>query len=152
MIHSSTRESTKLGAVPTRFIQDPTGALALQATGTGADPTTASLMLTNPHGDITATIPNTTNAPAAQISAINTTDEYGNVLTPPGPTPYGWEGANQRSTDDQAGLIQMGARQYNPATGRFLSLDPITGGNPNPYSCVRGSGVPRSSGRRVAVM
>lgn len=124
------------GGAWTRFIHGPGGALAMQAqgTGTGTDPTSANLMLINPHGDITATIPNTTNVPAAQVSGINDTDEYGVVQTPPGPTPYGWVGAAQRSTDDQARLILMGARQYNPATGRFLTLDPTPGGNPNPYT------------------
>ncbi len=106
----------------------------MQITGTGTDPTSAELMLVNPHGDIAATIPNTTNVAAAQVSGVNDTDEYGIVETPPGPTPYGWEGAAQRSTADQAGIIQMGARQYNPTSGRFLTLDPIPGGNPNPYT------------------
>jgi hypothetical protein len=27
----------------------------------------------------------------------------------------------------------MGVRLYNPATGRFLSVDPVPGGNANPY-------------------
>ncbi len=129
---------SETGGSWTRFAGGPDGSLALQitgaGTGTGTGSTSAELMLVNPHGDITATIPNTTNVPAAQMSGINDTDEYGNVENPPGPTPYGWEGAAQRSTADQAGIIQMGARQYNPSTGRFLTLDPIPGGNPNPYT------------------
>ncbi len=125
---------SQTGGSWTRFVHGPDGALALQITGTGTGPTSAELMLVNPHGDITATIPNTTDVAAAQVSGINDTDEYGNVQTPPGPTPYGWEGAAQRSTADQAGIIQMGARQYNPTSGRFLTLDPIPGGNPNPYT------------------
>lgn len=28
----------------------------------------------------------------------------------------------------------MGVRLYNPATGRFLSLDPVPGGNDNAYT------------------
>ncbi len=129
---------SETGGSWTRFAGGPDGSLALQitgaGTGTGTGSTSAELMLVNPHGDITATIPNTTNVPAAQMSGINDTDEYGNVENPPGPTPYGWEGAAQRSTADQAGIIQMGARQYNPASGRFLTIDPVPGGNPNPYT------------------
>jgi RHS repeat-associated protein len=42
--------------------------------------------------------------------------------------------AANRSDDSLAGLILMGVRLYNPATGRFLSVDPIPGGNANPYT------------------
>ncbi|MGH3569484.1 MAG: RHS repeat-associated core domain-containing protein [Pseudonocardia sp.] len=45
---------------------------------------------------------------------------------------YGWLGAKQRSTTD-TGLLLMGARLYNPTTGRFTSVDPVVGGNANPY-------------------
>ncbi|MDZ7577682.1 MAG: RHS repeat-associated core domain-containing protein, partial [Candidatus Nanopelagicales bacterium] len=47
---------------------------------------------------------------------------------------YGWLGAYQRPTSQATGLIQMGARPYNPVTGQFLSTDPIRGGNANPYT------------------
>ncbi|MDZ7578510.1 MAG: RHS repeat-associated core domain-containing protein, partial [Candidatus Nanopelagicales bacterium] len=47
---------------------------------------------------------------------------------------YGWLGAYQRPTSQATGLIQMGARPYNPNTGQFLSTDPIRGGNQNPYT------------------
>ncbi|MFG1876488.1 RHS repeat-associated core domain-containing protein [Sphaerisporangium sp. NPDC049003] len=32
-----------------------------------------------------------------------------------------------------AGLVLMGARLYNPATGRFLQTDPVAGGSSNAY-------------------
>jgi RHS repeat-associated protein len=47
---------------------------------------------------------------------------------------YGWLGAKQRSTNDLASPTLMGVRQYNPATGRFLTTDPIPGGNANTYT------------------
>ncbi|MDZ7578513.1 MAG: RHS repeat-associated core domain-containing protein, partial [Candidatus Nanopelagicales bacterium] len=47
---------------------------------------------------------------------------------------YGWLGAYQRPTSTATGLIQMGARPYNPNTGQFLSTDPIRGGNANTYT------------------
>jgi RHS repeat-associated protein len=31
-------------------------------------------------------------------------------------------------SDDLADLVLMGVRLYNPATGRFLSVDPVVGG------------------------
>jgi RHS repeat-associated protein len=47
---------------------------------------------------------------------------------------YGWLGAAQRSGNALAGLVVMGVRLYNPATGRFLSVDPVPGGNANAYT------------------
>jgi hypothetical protein len=35
----------------------------------------------------------------------------------------------------------MGVRLYNPTTGRFLSVDPIAGGNANPYEYCSGDPV-----------
>ena len=46
---------------------------------------------------------------------------------------YGWLGAKQRSTAE-TGILLMGARLYNPATGLFTSLDPVYGGNDTPYT------------------
>jgi RHS repeat-associated protein len=45
-----------------------------------------------------------------------------------------WLGTAQRSTDNLADITLMGARLYNPTTGRFLSVDPIAGGNANSYT------------------
>ena len=47
---------------------------------------------------------------------------------------YGWLGGHQRSTDTVGGLTLMGARLYNPVSGRFLSMDPVPGGNDNTYT------------------
>ena len=47
---------------------------------------------------------------------------------------YVWPGAQQRSADTLGGLILMGVRLYNPATGRFPSTDPVIGGGANRYS------------------
>ncbi|MDP4013604.1 MAG: RHS repeat-associated core domain-containing protein, partial [Candidatus Nanopelagicales bacterium] len=55
-------------------------------------------------------------------------------VTASGGDRYGWLGAYQRPTSQATGLIQMGARPYNPNTGQFLSTDPIRGGNQNPYT------------------
>jgi len=120
----------------TKFLTDPPGGLTLTVTGTAtsSDVDSVEMSLVNPHGDVSATIPNTENVAAEDISAINATDEYGQPTTPNPPTTYGWEGAAQRSRDTLPGLILMGARQYNPTTGRFLTTDPVPGGNANTYT------------------
>ena len=53
-----------------------------------------------------------------------------------GDASFGWEGSHSKSyqhTDDIA-TIEMGDRQYVPLLGRFLSVDPIPGGNANDYN------------------
>jgi len=62
-------------------------------------------------------------------------DEYGNPADGQARR-YGWLGSKQRSSDDLGLLTLMGVRLYNPATGRFLSVDSIPGGTDNPYAYV----------------
>ncbi|MDQ1713838.1 MAG: hypothetical protein QOE45_3288 [Frankiaceae bacterium] len=91
---------------------------------------TATLQLTNLHGDVVATASTSTSAggPASTFEAT----EFG---TPRGATGtrYGWLGGKQRAADTPGGLSLMGVRLYNPATGRFLQTDPVYGGSANPY-------------------
>jgi RHS repeat-associated protein len=64
-------------------------------------------------------------------------DAFGRVLqdTSPGFQPFGFAGGLY---DADTGLVRMGARDYDPATGRFTSKDPIlfAGGDPNLYGYV----------------
>lgn len=71
-----------------------------------------------------------------------TYDEFGNVLTDtnPGFQPFGFAGGLY---DSDTGLTRFGARDYNPATGRWLSKDPIgfRGGDSNLYRYVNNNPV-----------
>ncbi|GIF10045.1 RHS repeat-associated core domain-containing protein [Actinoplanes teichomyceticus] len=90
--------------------------------------------IVNLHGDIVATrLPNT-----AGLAATYITDESGRPTTAGTKPRYGYLGAYQRSGDNAGGLITMGVRLYNPSTGRFLSTDPVYGGNANAYEYCNG--------------
>ncbi|MFJ6139013.1 polymorphic toxin-type HINT domain-containing protein [Kitasatospora sp. NPDC092286] len=55
------------------------------------------------------------------------TDPFGNVRGTP-PTPDSWAGGKGfvgGTKDDTTGLTTLGARHYDPATGRFISPDPL---------------------------
>lgn len=64
-------------------------------------------------------------------------DEYGVVIqdTNPGFQPFGFAGG---ITDAHTGLIRFGARDYDPASGRWTGKDPLLvgGRQPNAYSYV----------------
>ncbi len=64
-------------------------------------------------------------------------DEYGRITqnTNPGFQPFGYAGG---LLDDHTGLVRFGARDYDPATGRWTAKDPIgfSGGYTNLYEYV----------------
>jgi len=89
------------------------------------------------HGDVLRTT--TPSATLAPDGVGVWTDEYGRVLDATGSLTtgprYGWLGGKQRATDTGAtGLTLMGVRLYSPIIGRFLSTDPVYGGNANTYT------------------
>ncbi len=116
------------GAAVTRSVESASGDLAATTSKTGD----TVLQLTTIHGDVALQLPlDTTQAPTALDY-----DEYGNPRNTQNPTRYGWLGGKQRSTETLTGLTLMGIRLYNPTTGRFLSTDPVYGGNANAYEYV----------------
>ncbi|WP_334123066.1 hypothetical protein [Glutamicibacter sp.] len=89
------------------------------------------LALSNPHGDVVATILVTGTGAGQGISGWSQYDEYGNQLSEPvntGATSYGWHSADQRAIDTSR-LTLMDARPYNAVTTLFASRDPVEGGN-----------------------
>ncbi|POX43747.1 sugar-binding protein, partial [Streptomyces sp. Ru71] len=109
----------------TRNVDGLDGNLAATTTKTGG----TILQLENLHGDIALQLPLDTSIPATVLD----NDEYGNPRPGQPTTRYDWLGGKQRSTETLTGLTLMGVRLYNPTTGRFLSTDPIPGGNANAY-------------------
>lgn len=125
-------EDTTTGAL-TRNVTSASGDLAA-TTGKAGD---TVLQFTTVHGDVALQLPLTTGkAPVALDS-----DEYGNPRSGQAATRYNWLGAKQRSTETRSGLTLMGVRLYNPKTGRFLSTDPVYGGNANAYEYCTGDPV-----------
>ncbi|MFF2521445.1 DNRLRE domain-containing protein [Streptomyces liangshanensis] len=90
---------------------------------------TAVLQLSNIHGDVTIQLPLDT----AQAAVAQSYDEYGNLEADTAATRYGWLGTAQRSADSATGTVLMGLRLYDPSIGRFLSVDPVLGGNDDAY-------------------
>ncbi|MCA1844427.1 MAG: hypothetical protein LC792_14805, partial [Actinobacteria bacterium] len=90
----------------------------------------------NIHGDVMATA---VCAGAKQGTTLSY-DPYGQALNgvpdnSAAKFDYGWLGQHQRGLEHAAGIatIEMGARQYVPARGRCLEVDPVEGGSANDY-------------------
>jgi RHS repeat-associated protein len=83
-------------------------------------PAGVTSVITDPHNTGTHNINTATGA----ITATRRTNPFGQPRTSTGT----WQGSHGfvNGTQDPTGLTQLGARAYDPTTGRFTSPDPIT--------------------------
>ncbi|WP_037607338.1 RHS repeat-associated core domain-containing protein [Streptacidiphilus rugosus] len=104
------------------------GSLAAEVSGAGT-----TLQLVDLHGDVMAA--EVAGTSDLGPTATYTYTEFGAQETAAAST-YGWLGGAQRASTPLGGTILMGVRVYNPNTGRFNQVDPVSGGNANPYDYV----------------
>lgn len=121
---------------PRWIVEDSAGTITRNVTSAAGDlaATTGKtgqtvLQMSDIHGDVALLMPLDTTVPPIALD----NDENGNPRSQQTPIRYGWLGAKQRASDTVTGLITMGVRLYDPAVGRFLSLDPLYGGGDNLY-------------------
>ena len=76
-------------------------------------------LVPDPHGTDTRTI-----APTDSAVSVRRSDPFGN---PRGTQPTAWPGSHGfvGGVQDSTGLTHLGAREYDPTTGRFTSVDPL---------------------------
>jgi RHS repeat-associated protein len=122
-------ETTSSGTVTLADVDGPAGDLAHYA-GPPATGTTASHLYYNGHGDLVATA----NQAGTRTDAY-THDPFGAPLQPQpaDSTVERYTGRWDKKLDTTSGLIEMGARPYDPILGRFLAVDPVDGGALNNY-------------------
>ncbi|MGI8882512.1 MAG: RHS repeat-associated core domain-containing protein [Jatrophihabitans sp.] len=118
-IHAAPGAATPADCTATRTYPDAGMTVAERDTTTGTTGSTLVFLDTNPQRTATATI-NTTDTVTRRYY-----DPYGN---PRGATPTTWpsdHGFLNKPTDTPTNLTHLGARDYDPTTGRFTTLDPI---------------------------
>jgi RHS repeat-associated protein len=86
------------------------------------------------HGDLIGSTRLITSA-AAAVAGTNAYDAYGNRKKHTGTTDseFGYSG---NWTDPITKLVYLRARDYDPATGQFLTVDPAVGATRQPYAYV----------------
>jgi RHS repeat-associated protein len=116
-----------LGSTWSRDISGIGGELAAVQESIG----TATFKLTDLHGDVVASA--SSSPTVTKLLGTYRFSEFGEPLSESSSGRFGWLGGKARRTELASGVVQMGARSYVPALGRFLTPDPIPGGSANPY-------------------
>jgi RHS repeat-associated protein len=122
-------ETNASGTTTTSYTDGPAGNLA-SYNGPPTSTSTPTYLYYDAHGNLAAEA-DTTGA----ITGDHTYDPFGAPTdsTPSNTTIHRFVGRWNKQYDTATGLILMGARPYDPSTGRFLSVDPIPGGSLNNY-------------------
>jgi RHS repeat-associated protein len=117
----------------TRHVESAEGDLAVTTGLSAADG--VSLQLTSLHGDVMASVPiDPASGTITGAVVVMDNDEFGLPLNSASAAArYGWLGGKQRSAEALGGTVLMGARVYDPNTGRFWQQDPEPGGNATAY-------------------
>jgi RHS repeat-associated protein len=120
-------ETDGSGAITTSYADGPGGDLA---SFTGSPTGTPTFLYYDAHGNLAAEANTSGNQ-----TANHTYDPFGGPLDtqPTNTTVHRFTGRWDKQYDTTTSLVFMGARPYDPNTGRFLAVDPIPGGSLNNY-------------------
>jgi RHS repeat-associated protein len=122
-------ETNAAGTITTSYTEGPEGNLA-SYNGPPTSTSTVTFLYYDGHGNLAAEANS-----SGTLTANHTYDSFGapNDSTLSNTTVHRFVGRWNKQYDTTTGDILMGARPYDPTTGRFLSVDPVPGGSLNNY-------------------